>query len=453
MLGHRIITLSRWLLLITAVVTIGLWGGTRPWTIETVTWALLGESALFITGLLLSRRLPRVPTLAMLPLLLLLAHGWILTLNTPSDADFVITASSFPCQGLLLRSLTAYIPRFVSGPAMLLATGLLGGFCIACDLSLNRMWRRRFWIALAGCGVAFVLLALVQRFSGAHAIYWNLYEDPGAQFFGTFRYHANAGAYLNLILPLVAGLALLWQGNTRSPITSALWISAALITFGACFVNISRGAEIVTGILVLVGLPWLLSLSLRGHDHGGKPRLPRWIIMAGIIALGAVLALSFGTDRMQEKWKGSSLADEGRLLTYGVIIDDILPFTGWIGTAPGSFQYVFRFAVNYNHLPVRGDWDMAHNDHLQTLLEWGIPGYFCWAVLFGGALFRGIRLSRRGETKEARLLGACGALSLAGVLIHALGDFPLQIAGLQITAICIAGLLWGADIPPRHPPE
>jgi hypothetical protein len=442
MIGRRIITLSRWMLLLSTVAVVWLWGGTRPWIREPLSWLLLADSGLFLLGLLLSRRLPRVPWPALIPMLFLLGYGWLLTLNSPSAADYVINAESFPCEGLVLGSVAAFVPRFVCMPSMLLQSGLLGAFMIACDLSLNRLWRQRLWITLSACGAGFVILALAQRFSGAHAIFWNLYEDPGPNFFGTFRYHANAGAYLNLVLPLMAGLALLPRKEGVDGFARAAWISTALITFGACFVNISRGAEIVTGILVLAGLPWLMILS------GFRSSTRLLLCLAGIILLGAILALSFGTDRTQDKWRQSSLKDEGRLLTYRTILQDTLPLTGYWGTGPGSFESVFQAVVENNHLPVQGRWDKAHNDHLQTLLEWGAPGYLCWVLLLGGALIRGFVLSRRGDGLPSRMLGACGVLSLSGVILHALGDFPLQIPSLLLVTLCIAGLLWGTEIPP-----
>jgi O-antigen ligase len=173
-----------------------------------------------------------------------------------------------------------------------------------------------------------------------------------------------------------------------------------------------------------------------------------FLCLAGIILLGAILALSFGTDRTQDKWRQSSLKDEGRLLTYRTILQDTLPLTGYWGTGPGSFESVFQSVVENNHLPVQGRWDKAHNDHLQTLLEWGAPGYLCWGLLLGGALIRGFVLSRRGDGLPPRMLGACGVLSLSGVILHALGDFPLQIPSLLLVTLCIAGLLWGTEIPP-----
>ena len=445
MIGHRIIALSRWMLLLSTVAVVWLWGGTRPWIREPLSWLLLADTGLFLFGLLLSRRLPRVPWLALIPLLFLLGYGWLLTMNSPSDADYVINAESFPCEGLVIGSVAAFVPRFVCMPSMLLHTGLLGAFLIACDLALNRLWRQRLWITLSACGTGFVILALAQRFGGAHAIFWNLYEDPGPNFFGTFRYHANAGAYLNLVLPLMAGLALLPRKEGADGFVRAGWISAALITFGACFVNISRGAEIVTAILVLAGLPWLLRLAEQSRSNSSILRIMGSLL--AVIILGAVLAFSFGTDRTQHKWKQSSLADEGRLLTYRTILQDTLPLTGCWGAGPGSFESVFQSVVENNHLPVTGRWDKAHNDHLQSLVEWGAPGYLCWALLLGGALLRGLMLSRRGDGLPSRMLGACGALSLLGVVLHAFGDFPLQIPSLLLVTLCIAGLLWGVDIP------
>jgi uncharacterized membrane protein len=51
----------------------------------------------------------------------------------------------------------------------------------------------------------------------------------------------------------------------------------------------------------------------------------------------------------------------------------------------------------------------------------------------------------------ASLLAAAAALALAGVMFHALMDFPLQIASLQIFTLVIAGLCWG--LPKPKPPH
>ena len=91
--------------------------------------------------------------------------------------------------------------------------------------------------------------------------------------------------------------------------------------------------------------------------------------------------------------------------------------------------------------PPPGLWLFAHNDYLQTALEWGVVGFVAWALYFFGALARLVRGLRRGAWKhEDRTCGAGLLLALVGVAIMALGDFPLQIASLQLDVAVIAGL-------------
>ena len=61
-----------------------------------------------------------------------------------------------------------------------------------------------------------------------------------------------------------------------------------------------------------------------------------------------------------------------------------------------------------------------------------------------GALIRGLRSmkqSSRSDRGQGILSAAC-VFSLAGVMMHALVDFPLQIASLQLFTMLIAGMLW-----------
>jgi len=48
----------------------------------------------------------------------------------------------------------------------------------------------------------------------------------------------------------------------------------------------------------------------------------------------------------------------------------------------------------------------------------------------------------RGRSDSALLASGC-AFALAGVMLHAIVDFPLQIASLQLFTILLAGLSWG----------
>ncbi|MFM8809471.1 MAG: hypothetical protein ACKOJB_11330, partial [Chthoniobacterales bacterium] len=75
------LTAARWLLLVSIVLSAWLFGGTRDWTVEVIRWLLLVMTALFLVGLLLRRRRPRVPWIVVVPSLFLLLQGWFMVWN------------------------------------------------------------------------------------------------------------------------------------------------------------------------------------------------------------------------------------------------------------------------------------------------------------------------------------------------------------------------------------
>ena len=86
----------------------------------------------------------------------------------------------------------------------------------------------------------------------------------------------------------------------------------------------------------------------------------------------------------------------------------------------------------------------------KPLWSGGVLGFLLWAVLIGGGIVRAIvdlRSDPRSVTREQGMWIALCALSLIGVLIHSLVDFPLQIASLQLIAAVLLGQLWAR--PPR----
>ena len=440
MMSRRLLESSRWLLLVAVITSAWLWGTTREWTKDLVCGILLIDTALFASALIGIRRFPRIPTVAAAIILFVLAQGWILTGNTrtPLPPGSVIPDH----HGGILQFIPGFVGRADSFRAMLLISGLLGAFCIASDLSANRLWRMRLWKTLALTGTSIVALGLIQRLTNAPAIFWNVYENTGETFFGVFRYHANAGAFINLMIPLTAGLAILSLRERWHDASRVFWITATLATLVAVCVNVSRGAIAVTGAIFLAGFFWLLpSACIHYRRKTKKILLP----LLFFVTAASLLIFSFGADRLIYRWNSGGISDPRRILTYQVIISHVLPQSGLWGFGPGSFEPVFAAVVSADHLPVKGRWDKAHNDHLQTLVEWGWLGYSAWAILLLGALWKGVALANKASSLSSRTLGISCTLSLGGVALHALIDFPLQIASIELISVLVAGMLWGAQ--------
>ena len=443
-MGHRLITSARWLLIVVIVVSVWLWGSTREWTREFITWPLLAATALFFIGLLISRRLPRIPLPILLTVLLLAAYGWLMGWNSPI---LTICSATEDLPQVTPPFLT--LPGFIHWehvfPELLLTTGMLGALLMAADMTANPLWRSRLWKCMALTGLSIVLLGLAQRLTGAPAIFWNLYENTGETFFGVFRYHANAGAFLNIILPLCAGLALVSLRETKHPVSTIFWVTATLLTIGACFINASRAAIVVTAILLVIASPFVIVLGWLSQPRSQRNKRPLLMLLLTLI-LGGVMALSFGIDLSVSRWMNNTidLSESDRLLTYESIVGQVLPRFGLLGCGPGTFEEVFAFTILEDQLPVEGRWDAAHCDPLQALVEWGLPGSLCWGILMLGALFRGCLIVIRRGSYENRILSLCAILSLGSVLLHSLVDFPMQIASIQLLAVLITGMLWGS---------
>jgi hypothetical protein len=171
-------------------------------------------------------------------------------------------------------------------------------------------------------------------------------------------------------------------------------------------------------------------------------------IMLGLVAASALMALSFGIDRIVGRWERSGFWDQERALNYELLVSDFIPESGLWGHGPGTFQAVFdkrRQAIG----KTAGVWAQAHSDILQTPVDYGWAGAAAWTILLGGALVVATLGARRHGRKpdETEILSMACAFALAGVSLHAFVDFPLQISSLQLYAMVIAGLAWGAAGP------
>ena len=431
------------MLLITLVAASWLWGGTRPWTQDLIAQMLLIDTGIFLTGLFILGRFPRIPRIAVISILILLALGWLASFNAyQGPGGMRILLSIIPGH---LVGWPAFLDRNQSLHAMPFITGILGAFCIACDLSANRDWRMFFWKSIALNGFGIVILGLVQRFTHAPAIYWDIYENTGPTFFAVFRYHANAGAFINLITPILVGMAVLSVVLKWSQIERVLWITGALFSGASAFINASRAANFIALLLILMGVVWILLCLLATRKSGVSGRQLVILLLSTGLVLG-LLILSFGTEMSFLRWKafqGISW-EQDRMLTYRIIIEHLIPKSGFFGVGPGNFEGAFAAVVEAGDLPVRGRWDLAHNDYLQTLSEWGWLGFACWSVLVGGGFLKAVRIAWvRNSSLESKAMGMAGTLALGGLLLHAAIDFPLQITSIQLCAVVMCGLFLG----------
>lgn len=348
---------------------------------------------------------------------------------------------------------------------MLRGALLLGTILFVCELSQSSRWLLRLWYVISLIGGSIAFLGLLQKATGARMIFWQPPPPPEygvTTFFATYFYHGNAGAFLNLVWPLSAGLVIRAFTSRSQPGLRALWTIVFIITIAGVVANTSRMAQVVALVLLVVtGLRFGPGLLRR------IPGAQKSVAIAGALALIlALIALAQATHLEQplNRWQSVSeqIPSDARWQASRVALG-ALPGAGFFGFGPGTFRVVFPgYNIGSGHA-VPGSWRFLHEDYLQTLLEWGWLGSSLWALLFFGGIAAGILSYNRCATRDwmprRRVMQPLATLALAGVAMHALVDFPFQIESIQLYVATYLGVCWGSSLwydkseVRRHSPE
>ena len=335
----------------------------------------------------------------------------------------------------------------------------------------------RLWWTIVLAGGSIATLGLLQKATGAEMIFWQEAPVRGVTtFFATYYYHANAGAFLNLTLPATAGLTLRMFTRPARPVVRAILLSSLVILIVAVFANTSRMAQLIGAALIVVLLVCFIPTIFR--------RLSKTEINFGLAGVAAVLLALYAVAQAShleqslsrwQKLREHLPIDPRWIVTKRAFV--ALPETGLFGTGPGTFRALFPHYTPELPEPAQRVWRFLHEDYLQTLMEWGWIGGPLWALIFFGGIATGIqnmhcqekfrraaKINMRDRafefgseqiahsskpdswewTPRQRLLLQLSIFALIGVAVHALVDFPLQIASIQLYAATLLGICWGS---------
>ena len=232
---------SRWIFFAALAYAPWAYGATTSVSINITNWVLLVALVLWGAELLTGRRRPRLPRfLIILTGALICVGGWM-ALNAKSiyDSEF----SLFVPLRNFVPFLTGSVDYANSAAWMLRGALLLGTILFVCDLSQSSRWLLRLWYVISLIGGSIAFLGLLQKATGAQMIFWQPPPPPEygvTTFFATYFYHGNAGAFLNLVWPLIAGLVIRAFTSRSQPGMRALWTIVFIITIGG------SGGEYVT---------------------------------------------------------------------------------------------------------------------------------------------------------------------------------------------------------------
>jgi O-antigen ligase len=296
------------------------------------------------------------------------------------------------------------------------------------------------------------ILFLLQRF---HV--WNPMTFP-AELPDHMRYTALLGNPDDvgglLVAPALVVAALVLCDRRRR----ALWIPTAILLLAA----VATGR--LTSLLAC-GAGLLVMGFVRSRKVGA--------IATALIVAGGI-ALVVGDPPMRER--ATSIASAVRAHDYASATSGrITAFVAasmmamdhpLFGAGPGCFRWAYfeyKVAAERAHPSLAKAWSAdynfgeAHNDHLQTLAESGLPGY----ALFVAALAVLAASSRRkknseddDETERDVLVRTLALPASVAIAILCLAHFPLHLAASTVTIVYIAALCvaWGAHAEVKVPP-
>lgn len=404
---------------------------------------------LWLLGCAWRRRWPQLPALPLAAVTLLLLQGWWMVWNSHSHH--------------LYRTWTTVTriwdhppwpdwPGAIDGPlahlSMLNVTAMAVMFLFAIDLMARPEWRKRTWATMALTAVSVAIGGVVLKLAWPEAREWLWGEKVAklATTFATYRYHGNAASFLSIGWALALGFVVAAAGQRGQSLRLALWSLALLVLLFGLFMNTSRaGWGLATLLALMIGSRFFMAWWRTSRDgFNWKQVLFQAVILATVV--GVLLMVAMSTD-WKEKLTRFQTATETLQERYpSKVYHELAREIGWLGYGPDCFQmalpvYMEAFGLAEKH----GFWRNAHNDYYEYLANWGWWGGALWGMLVGGGLWLSLREHYRaiilwGSTQWA--LSFCGGCAIIGMLVHALWDFPLEIASILLYFLTLVADGW-----------
>lgn len=291
-------------------------------------------------------------------------------------------------------------------------------------------------------GAAGALLGLAQILVGdSDQLYFYDFTNNGLPV-GVFANVNHQACFLLMCLPFVA--ALIGQlrkdwasGDADYAKAMVLAAIANLILVGILAAGSVAGYALLPPVLVL-------SILLARKPRKASRRAPiasPAIVVGSTIAAALLVAFSPVLDGLgMTSFDASEMSRLGIWSLTGEIASD-----HWLaGTGPGSFADVYRLYEDPSKVAETFA-NHAHNDYLEAIVEFGIPGTLLLIAGVALILTLFVRVwTRQGD--ENRRLRRAAATALLVVLFHSFVDYPARTPAIAcLAATCFALLVLAGD--------
>jgi O-antigen ligase len=257
---------------------------------------------------------------------------------------------------------------------------------------------------------------------------------------GTYISPNHLGGFLEMLAPLGLAFAL---SSRLNHVAKILVGYASLVILVGIAVTVSRGSWIATTLALL--LFFVILIFHRAHRLAAV--LALFLIIGGAAFLIPKSQFFHQRARQLVNTQTGQVDDDARFDIWGSTYH-MWRENPWWGAGPAHFDRRFRA---FRPETIQMQPERAHNDFLNTLVDWGMVGAilvtsaFLLLGLGVGRTWAAVRVTQRdiGEmrrsNKFAFVLGA--SIGLVAILLHSFVDFNMHIPANAIVAVTLIALL------------
>ncbi|WP_211352805.1 O-antigen ligase family protein [Altererythrobacter ishigakiensis] len=294
------------------------------------------------------------------------------------------------------------------------------------SITLDRSGRRQVVWAMIIVVMISLLVGLIQFGSNGSAL--DIYNSRHrGSFLGFFANRNHQG--LLMAIGGVFAVAAIKERFDSHRLTIALAALAAIVFFTAAVGTLSRA-----GIgLTMLGLCITL-FAIFKHD---KLKWP-YVAAGGFAAALALYFVTFSSTTQTALDRFSQIEENGRLEIWqksSPLIEQYLPWGAGLGSYTSVYPVIERLQdVNPLYF------NRIHNDYLEVLIEFGVPGLILlllFAALYLRRILEGLRSS-----VDIGVFALPAAVSIGLVALHSIVDYPLRTQSHAVLFAMSCGFLF-----------
>jgi O-antigen ligase len=319
----------------------------------------------------------------------------------------------------------------------------LVGLLLAARLSSDQ--HSRLVLVVLGIAAASVLLGLLQiQGSASGSLYFHRITNEG-KLVGPFANRNHMAIFIASVIPLLAFVA---SRKARDSSDANMKLGLAVgggFFFLAALLVIGSRAGFVLGIISAMAALALYrrpELQRRLAKDQGKaikssaPRLPRAVAFAALLAIIAGVSLTSESETTSRVFQ-SERGEELRVKVVGPILEmsgEYFP----VGSGAGSFVEVYKVGEPFDVLNPTY-LNHAHNDYLEILLTFGLPGILIVIIglVMAGRAGRAVLRTKK-VLNEDLLRSRAAFASLCLLALASFADYPLRTPSLALLFIVSA---------------